>query len=1343
MSIIRTNKLLVSGAVLSGLFLTGMATTAKADSTDLGESSGPISQSTQSTTSVNSSTTQASSANATSTTGQTAQATASNNQQLTGATGIDGFNTEVVFTRPVSRSSSAKTATATSDAESTVAPTPAPTPAGQQQQSQTVASEPEAATEAIEQPTTTPQAEAPTQKTELTLEPTQTSIKSGQAASFDLKLAVAAITQNLNQQRLVINVPTNVKLVAGTDLAINGVTPTLSSDGTQYTYEFPGATNGLSVSKQFLFDTADAGLPNGSQLTMAASYFDGDTEQAATGDKTVTVTSEAVYGATNRMVGVLKLDENGTPLLDDNGDAQLDSTKKTGIAGDYLVYQLGISAPKSTIGQAFFEPNQPIQMLMVIPNGMTYWKTDNATIAKFGEPMTTTLNGQVVLGWNVPAPSIAEQQAATDNLFDGYFDVALRINPTTPGLTELTTQARATALSINGTSVTSKVATSTITTAFDFSHNNTPTDGTTMANYNWGPKDGKGNRTDSALNHVDPQVYPGDTLGFLMWTGADEFNYPDGDLGVYGKYSITKYVATYNVDPHLNVDVMSIAAPQSYPKGTKSPLLEDPVASVYVRYQDETEFETTPIMSNITTTGGDVDMSQYVDNARGVAQLKFDYSVHPQGLSTLVYFKMSPKAGYYGTVSNDFTLEIAGFDAADWEDVLISKDGAIVQYSTNKYSQRTDRIGTDIHQYDNIGKYAPGTEWDHSAMYNQYMQPQTAEVVKPAENTPRVINEALSFTNNSNGYTETGDNVLNVFVENNQASLQGFSGLKSFVFLPKGVTYTGDDSRVTTSEAANGSMLNIDWGAGSTLSPNQKNRLALNVNIDSGLNLSTVTPVIYSTVNETDTVVPGAIEGQADTGVQEVADAKDIDGNAATTQMYVYQLTSNLVTNTHQVLVSATATNAGGTTGSLVDAQPGTSASYGIQFAPSTDKALQNVEIVGSLPTTGDTGLVDESSRGSDATVAMSGPIILPEAWEGLATVSYALKDDPTTYVSGDAVTDFAQVTGFKIDYNGDSFLSSDAATLQIPVTVAADAKPGQNAYISYSVTANGLLTTEGSKAGLKVVAKATPGGNGGGGGGGTTETVPTPPTTPVTTPEEPVEVPVGYAKENQVVYAIKGIAMYSTPTFSRKTKVASYKKKAREYRPMFVVIGYAYSKAGRLRYQVKDVNHLSDTAGMVGYITARRSHVIPVYYSLKNRPTTITVISPKGVNTYRNKGLTGKRGHVKQGTVLRVVGMTTHNLTTRFKLSNGTYITANKKLVIVGKYKMPKVVQAKGAVNRYDTANLTGRNRHFKAVTKQRFKVLGWDYSHGNNVHRYGVKRYRVAGGYITANARFVKTVR
>ncbi|GHP14787.1 hypothetical protein YK48G_22120 [Lentilactobacillus fungorum] len=114
----------------------------------------------------------------------------------------------------------------------------------------------------------------------------------------------------------------------------------------------------------------------------------------------------------------------------------------------------------------------------------------------------------------------------------------------------------------------------------------------------------------------------------------------------------------------------------------------------------------------------------------------------------------------------------------------------------------------------------------------------------------------------------------------------------------------------------------------------------------------------------------------------------------------------------------------------------------------------------------------------------------------------------------------------------------------------------------------------------------------------------------------------------------------------------------------MFVVTGYAYSKNGLLRYQVRDVKHKGKTAGKTGYITANREFVTNVYYGSMPKNRTIKVIAKNGVNAYRNTDLTAKVKNYNRNSLLKVKKLVKHRLTTRYQLTNGHYVTGNKKLV-------------------------------------------------------------------------------
>ncbi|GHP14890.1 hypothetical protein YK48G_23150 [Lentilactobacillus fungorum] len=228
-------------------------------------------------------------------------------------------------------------------------------------------------------------------------------------------------------------------------------------------------------------------------------------------------------------------------------------------------------------------------------------------------------------------------------------------------------------------------------------------------------------------------------------------------------------------------------------------------------------------------------------------------------------------------------------------------------------------------------------------------------------------------------------------------------------------------------------------------------------------------------------------------------------------------------------------------------------------------------------------------------------------------------------------------------------------------------------------------------------------------------------------------------AKKGAAVYGVNAIYLYKHANFKKSERQVFYQRKPRIYRPMFVVTDTVRSKNGQFRYKVKDVNHHSPSAGKTGYLTANWKYVRPVYYA--TQPAQITVISPNGVNAYGNKRLTGKAKHYQQGTILKVKSIVNYHLTTRYVLTNGQYVTANRKLVNMGRHATPKVVRAKAVLNRYQTVGLTGKHRQFKKGHS--FRVYGYDYSDGYAINQYGKLRYRVAGGYIPASPKLVKISR
>ncbi|WP_105956744.1 BspA family leucine-rich repeat surface protein [Apilactobacillus quenuiae] len=148
-------------------------------------------------------------------------------------------------------------------------------------------------------------------------------------------------------------------------------------------------------------------------------------------------------------------------------------------------------------------------------------------------------------------------------------------------------------------------------------------------------------------------------------------------------------------------------------------------------------------------------------------------------------------------------------------------------------------------------------------------------------------------------------------------------------------------------------------------------------------------------------------------------------------------------------------------------------------------------------------------------------------------------------------------------------------------------------------------------------------------------------------------------------IYAIKGLNLYSKNYFSPKYKIMHFSYKKRTNRPMFKILGYVFSSKGDLRYKVVMID--SKTGRImgkhnIGYITAKDNYVEPLYYSKDVRK--VRVIANK-IISYRKPTLKQKIKTFKKGKILIVKSVIKNGTVYRLKLSDHSYITANKRLVI------------------------------------------------------------------------------
>ncbi|WP_461243283.1 DUF5776 domain-containing protein [Secundilactobacillus muriivasis] len=150
-------------------------------------------------------------------------------------------------------------------------------------------------------------------------------------------------------------------------------------------------------------------------------------------------------------------------------------------------------------------------------------------------------------------------------------------------------------------------------------------------------------------------------------------------------------------------------------------------------------------------------------------------------------------------------------------------------------------------------------------------------------------------------------------------------------------------------------------------------------------------------------------------------------------------------------------------------------------------------------------------------------------------------------------------------------------------------------------------------------------------------------------------------ASAKKVLYAISGLKLYKSDSLKGKT-VATYAKHKRTNRPTFLVTKTVKNDAGKKVYYVQN-----QASGKKGYITSSTKSVAYAYY--QTTPKKIQIISKAGVNQYKKANLSTKQKHYKKGQTLKVKKLIKSGVTTRFQLTNGSYISANKKFVIDTQY--------------------------------------------------------------------------
>jgi LPXTG-motif cell wall-anchored protein len=672
-------------------------------------------------------------------------------------------------------------------------------------------------------------------------------------------------------------------------------------------------------------------------------------------------------------------------------------------------------------------------------------------IATYRQP---TADGGYVPGiylFQFKAPSYEDQTASADGLLSISFTYFIQLSPYLVPETAVTTVVQADAETVDGSTVASQQIGAQMTVAESLTSQQTDEqDGTFRYFQTYAP--------------ATQQITPDGTLQFSARVGAGYANYHNNsanpaftghdDTGD----SISKYIINYKVDVHLNIDGLYLSLPVLDHGGSDNfgTLTALPKCDLYVKYQDSDAFEITDLTDY---TDGVVNLNEYVNNARGVDQLKLVFTTIQSGMSYYngISFLATPKSGYYGTVTNDLSVEVAGIVYGGYYDILYSKNGATVLPGSYNTADTEEDVGKDYNaifwtEYGDEYSWSDDEIADQIAMMKSMMAPQSAEIVKPAESAA-IINENATFAKADNGVVNEGDNQLQISISNDEVATDYLTGVTTSVVLPKGVSYNGNVAGVQVLDSdyqgTGQTLLGITW-ASDAITPGRANTVNLPVTVAAVSGLNQLSIGVYSNVDgDTATALNS---DQLDATVPVIAgnyDFLDADRLAF----------GRMITYGSTLTQDATLVRLIGTTFSQIAA--GQTGTANLQFSKDTADALNQLTVTGSVVS--GTGLT------------LNGPVTLPDNWQNQATVTYTTETDPTTAIdwqSADSVTDYSQVTGFKIRYQkSGSYLAGGAQTIAVPVTLAETTNLGQMVGLVYTVAADNLPVIDGIQSVIDVTA--------------------------------------------------------------------------------------------------------------------------------------------------------------------------------------------------------------------------------------------------------------------------------
>jgi LPXTG-motif cell wall-anchored protein len=921
-----------------------------------------------------------------------------------------------------------------------------------------------------------------------------TTVAAGDQAGFKLNLDSTGIKTTLHHAKLSLSLPTGKGVALASDLsslAINGVTPTLSTDGTLMTYDFGDLTSGVSAAIQLGMKTS-AAADAAKTLSLQGQFTSYETTIDIP-EQTVTLTTSPRAGLTNAMSSITATKDTS-------------ENHTNPIAGDTVNFDFGAWIPTAEGGTTLVKPGSTIKVQYALGPDLSYVGMVAGTDKVSDEP-TVQVNseGYTILSWDFVADSEA-QQATTSPTYK--FTVQAKVADDVTDFTKTFTQANLSFTSDEGQKLSAEPSQASFTISPYDPRGRFLVNGVAFVpNYTYNTADGVGNAANESGTNPDPTVeLENDPVMF-----AHTF-VTSGAPGTYSTDNTLRYLALHVLlDPNTVLQGLKLDRGYYFPNSDtgQNILADEPYASLAVKYEGEGDDVYHVLKGDInmstahTYTRADL-IAMGLDPDKAVVNMYLYYhqTTNPdQNIPANVDTFFTEN-----TDSNSLDLSIPDYTGFPTDAGVVNGFFENVGYWTSVANGYTGKITSQAYvQVDDAdtsdevgGKYAGKPSWwqhdlalsDNKKYINNGVvtgeqittdnqSPATVEVVHAPQGVDRVVTAGIDLGSANTTGVQTGANTLKLHFTLGDNALVNLTTEKqpfsAYILLPAGVSLSSADTSGAT-------VVNADYnGAGQQLIKaswkaymvTAGQTMSLDIGVDIADDAPSAVPIkAYIDLGEAEYTVAATQEDQQST-VTKQADTADINANGTTTDSLIAIESLYNIAETSQLVTKQNITGSGELADGTASTTVGGQATVTLNTSKDTEAKISALELVDVLPASGATGLTTSDARTAEYNFTLAGSITLPAAWNDKATVTYSTSATPdvgdaSQWQTADKLTDWSSVTAFRISIPADSGIVVDGGSQQVSFVVNAPTDPtafmdgaAKLADNTYALSVNGLQQTE------------------------------------------------------------------------------------------------------------------------------------------------------------------------------------------------------------------------------------------------------------------------------------------